>query len=476
MQTTGLTGRLRTPLRALAWLSLVVLVGSPLPGLAQSSFPPPSVSASPSNLPDSGYLLGAGDRIRIDIFSVPEYSGEYLVLSDGTVNLPEIGAVSLRGMTLKQASTQLAVRYKGVLKRPSITVSLLAARSVKIAIAGEINNPGTYTVSPIEKEGIPTVTRILQLAGGITQAADLRQVQVRRLQAGNRANRVFNLDLWQLIRTGDISQDLLLQDGDSIFIPTAAEINPAEAVELAAASFAPTEAKALKVAVVGEVNRPGPYTLQPAALPGGANNKPRVLTLTQAIQAAGGITAYADIRKIELRRLTKTGDRDRTVTVNFWQLLQTGDTRQDLPLQEGDTILIPKATEQDPSEATAIATASFSPDQIVVNVVGEVAAPGAVKVPPNTPLNQALLAAGGFNKRAARSSVELIRLNPNGTVTKREIDIDFAQGANETSNPTLQNNDTIVIRRSGLAGVSDTLGIFLSPITGVFSLFRILGL
>ncbi|MBW4522812.1 MAG: SLBB domain-containing protein [Scytolyngbya sp. HA4215-MV1] len=476
MQKTGLTEWLRFPFHPLTGLGLFALLSFPLPGLAQSAFSPPPVPVSSSTFQDSGYLLGAGDRVRIDIFSVPEYSGEYLVLSDGTVNLPEIGAVSVRGMTPKQASAHLSARYKGVIKRPSITVSLLAARSVKIAIAGEINNPGTYTVSPVEKEGIPTVTRILQLAGGITQAADLRQIQVRRLQPGNTANRVFNLDLWQLIRTGDISQDLLLQDGDSIFIPTAAEINPAEAVELATASFAPTEVKALKVAVVGEVNRPGPYTLQPAALPGGANNKPRVLTLTQAIQAAGGITAYADIRKIELHRLTKTGTRGQSVTVNFWQLLQTGDTRQDLPLQEGDTILIPKATELNPSEATAIATASFSPDQIVVNVVGEVAAPGAVKVPPNTPLNQALLAAGGFNKRAARSSVDLIRLNPNGTVTKREIKIDLAQGANETSNPTLRNNDTIVIRRSGLAGVSDTLGIFLAPVTGVFSLFRILGL
>jgi polysaccharide export outer membrane protein len=156
-------------------------------------------------------------------------------------------------------------------------------------------------------------------------------------------------------------------------------------------------------------------------------------------------------------------------------LLEAGDLRQDLPLQEGDTIVIPTAPALDNTEATKIAAASFAPDRITVNVVGEVVRSGPVQVPPNTPLNQALLAAGGFNNRAKKGEVTFIRLNQNGTVARRNIDVDFAQGISETNNPPMRNNDTIVVRRSGLATVTDTLGSVLSPIGGVFSIINLLG-
>jgi polysaccharide export outer membrane protein len=95
-----------------------------------------------------------------------------------------------------------------------------------------------------------------------------------------------------------------------------------------------------------------------------------------------------------------------------------------------------------------------------------------VEVPPNTPLNQALLAAGGFNNRARKSRVDLIRLNPNGTVSKRTVDINLAQGINDQSNPILRNNDVVVVNRSGLASVSDTLGTILSPVGSIFTFFN----
>jgi polysaccharide export outer membrane protein len=111
-----------------------------------------------------------------------------------------------------------------------------------------------------------------------------------------------------------------------------------------------------------------------------------------------------------------------------------------------------------------------------VYVVGEVGRPGIVQVPPNTPLNQAILAAGGFNNRAKKGSVNFIRLNSNGTVTQRSVPVDFSKGINEANNPPLRNNDTIVVGRSTLAGITDTLGSVVSPIGGLFAIFSILGL
>ena len=88
-----------------------------------------------------------------------------------------------------------------------------------------------------------------------------------------------------------------------------------------------------------------------------------------------------------------------------------------------------------------------------------------------------MLAAGGFNnRRAKKSEVTLVRLNPDGTVSKREIEIDLAAGISDETNPALRNNDTIVVGRSTVASLSDTIGTVLSPLSGVFGLFRLLGL
>ena len=470
---------------AIASTNASLPVMAQLPNLQPPPAPPtqnvPNVNRAPT---ETAYTLGGGDRIRLDIFDVPEYSGEYQVLVDGTLNLPIVGSVEVEGLTIRQATDKISNLYARFVKRPVLTVSLLLPRPVKLSVAGEVTRPGSYTVPLTEGRTFPTVTQALQLAGGITQVANVRSVQIRRRGAPGRQQQ-FSVDLFDLLRNGDLSQDISLRDGDTIFIPTTTTLNSAENRLLADATFASQPNVPLKIIVVGEVLRPGPYTVTsgnvvqnpagvtgPSALPGGAGNvvgdRP---TVTRAIQLAGGITPSADIRRVEIRRPTRTGA-EQLIAVDLWQLLQGGDLAQDAILQEGDTIAIPTATNIDPAEAPQIAAASFSPNLIRVNVVGEVARPGSVEVPPNTPLNQALLAAGGFNNRARKSRVDLIRLNPNGTVSKRTIDINLAQGINDQSNPILRNNDVVVINRSGLASVSDTLGTILSPVGSIFTFFN----
>lgn len=301
------------------------------------------------------YILGAGDVIRIDIFDIPEFSGQngqYTILSDGSLNLPWIGNVSVQNMTLEQAANTLAQRYARYIDDPLITVTLLAPRPMRIGIIGQVNRPGIYTVNP---------------AAGATSQKQ---------------------------------------------------------------------------------------------------------TVSTAIQAAGGITQLANVRGIEVRRPTAGGEQ--SITVDLWQFLQAGDISQDIALQDGDTVVIPQAERVDPAEAAQIAAASFSPATINVNIVGEVVRPGTIALPPNVSLNQAIMAAGGFNRQRARQSeVSLIRLNPDGSVTKRDVDIDFAASINDSTNPPLRSNDIVVVGRSSLASTSDFLNTLLSPLNGVFSIFRV---
>jgi len=83
--------------------------------------------------------------------------------------------------------------------------------------------------------------------------------------------------------------------------------------------------------------------------------------------------------------------------------------------------------------------------------------------------------AGGFNRKSAKNSVTLIRLNSNGAVTKRDIPIDFSQSVSEANNPSLRNNDIVVVRKSGLSTFSEGLADVLSPFNALFGGFRAFG-
>lgn len=444
---------------------------NPALGPAPSSIPiPPPVSRSAPATPppaDTPYTLGPGDQVQMTLFRLPQYSGEFEVLVDGSLNLPLVGSIMVQNLSLPDATAIISQRYGQLLRRPIVSLNLTGRREFTVGVAGEVNRPGSYAMKN-QDTTYPKLSQLLDLAGGITQSADLRHVQVRRQQAG--ADQIFTVNLWSLISTGDLRQDVTLRDGDSIFIPSTL-VPLEEGPLLADASFYPDTTAPLNIAVIGEVFRPGPYRLQggstrtgDAGLPGGEGNGNGPVTVTDAIQVAGGIKPKANIQQIEIRRSTRSGGTE-AFQVDLWKMLQTGDLKQNAILQEGDTVYIPTATTDfSPAAASEMATASFSPNTIQINVVGEVRDSGVVDVPPNTPLNQGILAAGGFNSRAREDSVLLVRLNPDGTVTQREIPIDFAQGINEESNPPLQNNDIIIVGETGLANFSDTLGSVASPI------------
>ncbi len=432
---------------------------------------------------DDGYILGAGDRLKLDFFSLPEFSGEYVILPNGAVNLPQVGMVSLQDYTVQQASQILATRYSRILTRPVININVTATRPVMIAIAGEIERPGAYLLASSTSES-PMLSRAIQQAEGITRSADLQRVKIRRRTAGG-GNEVIAVNLLQLLRSGDARQDIRLRDGDSILIPVTAVPDLALTKQLLATNLASRNSRPIQIAVVGEVLRPGPHILTSAG--GGSGNTSNsgnsaianvsasaIPTLTQAIQQAGGISQMADIRNIQVRRTTRFGT-EQKISVNFLKLLESGDLLQDVPLQEGDTVEIPIATALSDAEITRLANASFSPDKMTVNVVGEVERPGALILPPNTPLNQAVLTAGGFNKNAVKNSITLVRLNPNGTVTKRDISFDLSQNLNEMSNPALRNNDIVVVKKTGFAVFSQGLNDVLSPFTNIFGVFRLFG-
>ncbi|QFZ92676.2 SLBB domain-containing protein [Synechococcus elongatus] len=345
-------------------------------GMLQSAIAAPTLvplsGSNPANdLSTDLYRMGAGDRLKITVYEAPELSGDFEVLPDGTISLPLAGTLSVQGLTLDEATRALQQHFNKVLRFPIVTLALTNRRPVRVAISGEVNRPGVYTVG-----------------AGVSGA---------------------------LGQTNVVPQN-------------------------------------------------------------NTNQETGQATLTQVIQQAGGITETADIRNVILEREGGRGQPRRRIEINLWELLQNTDLSQDPILRDGDRILIARARDLSPEEIRNLSQASFAPATITVAVVGEVKAPGRIPLPPNTPVTQAVLAAGGFTVRADESALELVRLEPNGSVTRRRLAANFSASANSENNPTLRNGDTIIVTRNTAASASDALSLFLAPLTAGFGLFRLLGL
>jgi polysaccharide export outer membrane protein len=239
----------------------------------------------------------------------------------------------------------------------------------------------------------------------------------------------------------------------------------------------------MQVSVVGEVENPGLYLLNPAGeasqVEGQQGSIPGLPTVVSLIQRSGGITLNANLSDIRLRRRIpgETGQL-REVQLNLVALLQQGDKRQNPFLFDGDTVLISRAPAPPPDEVLELAASNLAPQSIQVNVVGEVKNPGRVQLRAGTPLVQAVLAAGGPNQlRANRGNIELIRINRNGTATLRRYALDLSQGVSGPRNPPLRDGDSVLVNRSVIAAGSDAINALTTPFTGlvnILALVRIL--
>lgn len=238
----------------------------------------------------------------------------------------------------------------------------------------------------------------------------------------------------------------------------------------------------LRVSVVGQVEDPGLYTLNVAGdasrteVAVGFSGLP---TLVDAIQKAGGVTNLANLRSVTLqRRLPGTTPRFKRARVNLLDLILEGDQFQNPLLFDGDVIRVDTANESLP-EFAEIASTTLAPTDITVNVIGEVKNPGEKTVPARTPLNKAILLAGGLEEwRAQGKRIELIRINRNGSATRRVYRMNSEEGISSETNPALRDGDTIIVNRNYYAKTADAIGAVSQPLSGlvnILALVRILG-
>ena len=244
----------------------------------------------------------------------------------------------------------------------------------------------------------------------------------------------------------------------------------------------------LRVTVTGEVQRPGLYSLglnQSGQLANSDGGESQVIqsqgwpTLVEAIQTAGGLTARGDLRQVTLMRPDPATGAIRTTTIDYWSALRSGTPVENPLIYDGDSIRIPEAAAAESQELLMVASSSFAPSSITVTVVGEVKSPGEQQVRANSPLSQAVLAAGGLTRRASASTLELVRVMPNGSMIRRQLAYAPGDALGGDNNPPLQDGDVVVVDRHGWAKFNDGLSSTMEPVTPVLngvSVFRLLGI
>jgi protein involved in polysaccharide export with SLBB domain len=142
------------------------------------------------------YRLGADDEISVNVFNEPDLSlAKTRVAANGTISMPLIGQVVVKGLTIDEVELKITKLYLGdYLKKPDVSVSIVEYR--QFYVNGEVDKPGGYSY----REGM-TIQRAISLAGGFTERASRSKI---RLMRENNPNNVINVDLNTPVKPGDV--------------------------------------------------------------------------------------------------------------------------------------------------------------------------------------------------------------------------------------------------------------------------------
>lgn len=192
------------------------------------------------------YRVGPQDVLNIIVWEHPEltipaggqrpveYDGNR-VRADGTIFYPYVGVLHVAGMTMEMIRETLTEKLSRYIKKPQLDVRVVAFNSQKVHVAGAVMKPGSVPITDIPL----TLGDVVNAAGGINDKADIQEVILTR------DGRNIPYNLLDLYYNADLSQNILLQDKDIVYVP----VNTMR-----------------KVFVMGEVSKPAAMPMQDGKL------------------------------------------------------------------------------------------------------------------------------------------------------------------------------------------------------------------
>jgi protein involved in polysaccharide export with SLBB domain/GT2 family glycosyltransferase len=316
---------------------LIVLCSlSPIPANAAPGVKAELATSAPIQITirknQNAYLLGAGDKIKLTVYGYDDLSGEQMILPDGRINLPLVGALQVANLSVEDATTLVSQRLSPYINRPQVSLAVLSLRALRVNIVGEVNQPGpqvlaqqvTPNSASVSQNIVLTMSRALLAAKGITSRADLSSVELhRRLVDGSIG--VSHYDLWSNLMGKTDFIDPVLQDGDTIIVGRLAKNSDQKPSIFLRSSVAVDR---ISIAVGGEVKSPGEVKVAPNQ------------SVLDAIANAGGPTDAADLSSVTLLRQQ---DGQMIASVLDLDAARRGNADQNPLLASGDSLIVPRS-------------------------------------------------------------------------------------------------------------------------------------
>jgi len=377
-------------------------------GIAQS--PISSLVGVESPIISDKYVLMPGDRLLVTVQGSVTYSYDAWVTYEGKMNisipvtvpnLEVVDVVTVSGLTLAAAEDTLAAAMLRYFRSASVKLTLTGLRSGIVFLTGEVEFPGAYNASPVER-----ASQVIARAGGLSPLGS--RTRIRLIRNGQVQSIV---DIQRFETSGDLLANPFVESGDVIQVPAVDGL-----VTVKGAVFGRGESRLRISALTTEKERvsEGIYELKPGE------------RVSDVIAEAGGITPWADLGSSYIERLVVGGNGARKkIPVDLRRVIFERDSSDDLELVNTDIIVVP-------------------PVNTLVYVEGEVTEPGSFKFGPNLRASDYIGQAGGPTGYASVRSGYVLR-------AKRRIPLRV--------DPVVEPGDIVMMPRQGLKWWQDYITI-----------------
>ena len=359
---------------------------------------------TPARIDPAARRILAGDRLNISVREQPDMNKTYAVAGDGSIDFAFAGRVVIAELTSDEAARKLeSVLEEKYFKDANVAISIANFVEGDVLVTGAVRNSGSL---PFRGDSILTLVEAISRSGGLSDEAAGDRVRILRWTPGGSMERQsIEVDVQGMLDTMDFSKDQYLRPRDIIIVPSrGAEegrneflalgevrlpgfhpfsegldivktvtlvgglgefadwsgarilrpkpsgeyaIVPLDLSRLFSAAdmamnlplqkgdifFVPSVRNLVRAQVylLGEVNRPGAVSL--SAGPGA--------TVARLILDQGGATQFANLGKVQIQRTAPDGSK-KALVVDVGRILKEGSFEEDVPLQEGDVVIVPE--------------------------------------------------------------------------------------------------------------------------------------
>lgn len=358
------------------------------------------------------YRIGPSDVLEVTVWQSPDLNRTVTVRFDGRITFPLAGEIVAAGLAPTELAAEIGERLREFIRNPQVNVTVREFQSRQVLVLGRVGKPGIYPLrGPLKLLELLTASEI-----------KLNDVDLKNITVMRATGEVLKIDLEALLFHQDVRQNIDLRAGDNVFVPD----KPS-----ATASSGP---QMKEIMVLGEVAKPGAQNFA----------ADHTVTVKELLQASGGLTTAAALTGAKVIRSDRIQE-----PVDLNKLLFGADMSQDLVLNAGDVLFIPKRRE------------------MRVYVLGMVRTPGIYTGQPNTlDLMQVLSLAVPNNFGAVLSNVKIVRGWPNSPkIISANVEALLYRGRLE-ENILLQEGDVVYVPESFLSNTVDVVTRILQPLSG----------